>query len=188
MARRAPAWVLVVSAGALALSCSSGSGSPPGRWDEEMKSAREAELAGEPARAAESYRRALGAAARQPHHPGRVAAASWHLGDVCFRHDGLCHPGEARHWTQESFRVFGAIYGPEHPVVIPVLLRLSEIHALEGDAAGAEELLEQADRITARAFPESHFMRVRSEGHRPASDLDPQEVLRILAEVDILDG
>ena len=52
----------------------------------------------------------------------------------------------------------------------------------------AADLLERADRITVRAFPESHFMRTRLGTRRPAADLDPQELLRILAELDTLDG
>jgi hypothetical protein len=84
--------------------------------------------------------------------------------------------------------VFAALYGPEHPVVIPILLRLAEIETRDGDPKGAAALVARADRITARTFPDSHFMRARSGDHRPAADLDPREVLQILADVDILGG
>lgn len=153
-----------------------------------MRAGSEEARAGSMAEAAESYRRALALALDQPQQPSRIAYAAWHLGDVCFHSPEACPPGAARQRTEVSYEIFGALYGPEHPVVIPILLRLAEIHAGDGDAAGAQRLVERADRITDRTFPESHFMRLRTGGHRPAEDLDPQELLRILAEVDILGG
>jgi hypothetical protein len=153
-----------------------------------MRAGTDAARAGQSVEAAVHYRRALAISVDPPHQLSRIAYAAWHLGDVCFESPPACAPGEARQRTENSLHVFGALYGPDHPVVIPILLRLSEIHARNGDEAGAAELVERADAITERAFPESHFMRVQTGGHRPASDLDPQELLRILAEVDILDG
>ncbi len=153
-----------------------------------MRSGAEQVHGGSMAEAAGSYRRALELAVQQPHQPSRIAYSAWHLGDVCFQSPDVCPPGAARQRTRVSYEVFGVVYGPEHPVVIPILLRLAEIQALDGDPATAQALVEQADMITARTFPESHFMRIRSDGHRPAADLDPQELLRILAEVDLLGG
>ena len=134
------------------------------------------------------YRQALALAVEDGHQPIRLAHSAWYVGDVCFDAPDLCAPGEARRRVAQSFAIFSALYGPEHPVVIPILLRQAALEARDGDPEEAARLVEQADRITARTFPDSHFMRSRSGDHRPASDLDPVELLRILAEVDILDG
>ena len=120
--------------------------------------------------------------------PDRVAYTRWHQGDMCFKRPSWCPPGEAERATDEAYEIFAVEYGPDHPVVIPVLLRLSEIQSERGDGEGAQRLLERADRITEQTFPESHFMRSRIGAHRPAADLHPQELLRILAELDLLDG
>lgn len=153
-----------------------------------MRAGAEAEGAGRPEDALACYRRALEIALRQSQQPIWLAHTAWYLGDLCFENEDLCASEEAALRTREALAVFAALFGPEHPVVIPVLLRLSEIDARDGRPARAAALLERADRITARTFPDSHFMRSRSGTHRPASDLDPQELLRILADLDILGG
>lgn len=155
-------------------------------WEHQMRAGAEAEGAGLHAEALTDYRRAMEIALQESHQPIRLAHTAWYLGDLCFENQDLCEPGEAALRTRESLAVFGALFGPEHPVVIPILLRLSEISAREGNDEQAAALLARADRITARSFPDSHFMRSRHGSHRPASDLDPQELLRILADVDIL--
>jgi hypothetical protein len=157
-------------------------------WEYQMRAGAEAAREGRPEEALAFYRQALSLVSEGGHQPVRMAHSAWYVGDVCFEHPDLCEPGEARQQVSRSFALFAALYGPEHPVVIPILLRLSAIDAREGDERGARQLLERADRITARTFPESHFMRSASGSHRPASDLDPMELLRILADVDILGG
>ena len=153
-----------------------------------MRSGADAAAQGQSAQALAFYRQALELAVEDGHQPIRLAHSAWYAGDVCFEAPQLCEPGEARRRVAQSFTIFAALYGPEHPVVIPILLRRAEIEARDGDAEEAARLVEQADLITARTFPDSHFMRSRAGDHRPASDLDPVELLRILAEVDILDG
>lgn len=139
---------------------------------------------GDPQGGVTHYERARAAA----HDPRESAYANWHLGDACYRYDGLCGPDEAESTTRVSLALFGDLYGPEHPVVIPILLRLSVLAARRGDADTSTALLAQADYITARTFPESHFMRARSGDERPASQLHPLQVLKILAEFDRLGG
>ena len=185
-----PRWTLIALGFALALGCATEapqrvSGS---NWQEQMRAGAELDSSGKPAEALAHYRRALELARQEPHDPVRLAHAAWYVGDVCFENPGLCDRSEAERRVGQSFAIFAALYGPEHPVVIPILLRRSEIAARAGDTAAAQDLLEQADRITAQSFPDSHFMRSRSGSHRPASDLDPMELLRILADVDILGG
>ena len=170
--------------------CATG-GAPGGvenSWEGQMRAGGEAFRSSRFAEAADHYHQALAISARQPHQPSRIAYSAWHLGDACFAAPGECPPGTARQRTEESLQIFAALYGPEHPVVIPILLRLADIDEREGNDAGAASLRTRADAITERTFPESHFMRVQNDGHRPAADLDPQELLRILAEVDILGG
>jgi hypothetical protein len=157
-------------------------------WEFQMQSGVEAVARDEPAVAVEHFGRAIELARQRPRRGNQLANATWHLADVCFRHPGSCQPGGAWRETLAAYEIFAAHYGPEHPVVIPVLLRLSEIRAREGDLASARALLDQADRITARWFPESHFMRARMGDHRPAASLHPRELLQILAEIDLLDG
>jgi hypothetical protein len=151
-----------------------------------MQLAVEAANDGDRRAAMAAFERSLDLARRE--RPDRRAYTRWHQGDTCFKRPRWCPSGEAERATEEAYDIFAIEYGPEHPVVIPVLLRLSEIHAQVGDDEGAEEFLGLADRITARTFPESHFMRSRIGAHRPASDLHPQELLKILAELDLLDG
>jgi hypothetical protein len=181
--RRLTAMLLV------AMGCASGNGtSAHVRWHDEMQAAGAAVDEGDAVAGAEHFRQALAASLQEPSNPNEVAYAAWHLGDLCFKHPTACRAGEAEAGTGEALAIFEIHYGPEHPVVIPVLLRMAEIRAGEGDAASAAALREKADRITARTFPESHFMRARMGTHRPAADLHPQELLRILADVDPLGG
>ena len=155
-----------------------------------MQRGAQAVEAGDAAAGAQQFRVALEIAREDPSGSGvnELAYSAWHLGDLCFKRPGVCEPGEAELRTAESLDLFGDLYGPEHPVVIPVLLRMADIRAGEGDEADAARLREKADRITAQTFPESHYMRSRMGKHRPASGLHPQELLRILADVDLLGG
>lgn len=153
-----------------------------------MRLAVESVNQGDPQAGVSHYELALEAAREEPGNPNHLAYANWHLGDACFRYPESCATGDAERKTQISLALFGEHYGPEHPVVIPILLRLSAIKAQIGEQEAAEALLQQADYITARTFPESHFMRARMGSHRPASQLHPLEMLQILAEVDRLGG
>ncbi len=157
-------------------------------WEYQIQVGIHAVERGELALAIECFERAVALAGLNPRRLNRLASATWHLADVCFKNPGRCPPGRARRDTLASYEIFAAHYGPEHPVVIPVLLRLSEIRAEEGDLANARALREQADRITARTFPEAHFMRARMGDHRPAESLHPTQLLEILAELDRLGG
>jgi hypothetical protein len=181
----------VIGAGLLAaVGCATGGAgtATDSSWEYLMESGEEAARVGGDAEAGDFFGRAMELAIAQPHQPGRLAYSAWRLGDVCFRKPALCPVGEAKLRTGQALAIFSALYGPEHPVVIPILLRLAEIRAQQGDTEGAADLLERADQITARTFPESHFMRARSGAHRPAADLDPHELLQILADLDTLDG
>ena len=153
-----------------------------------MRLAIDAVSRGDPEAGVSHYELALEAALEEPGNPNHLAYATWHLGDACFQFPEDCETGDAERKTEISLALFGEHYGPEHPVVIPILLRLSVIKAEIGDPDAAAALLEQADRITARTFPESHFMRARMGKHRPASELHPLEILQILSEVDRLGG
>ncbi len=175
-------------AAVLGVGCASGSPHGGSVWDRQMRLGVESVNRGDPRAGVAHYEQALEAAREEPGKPNHLAYANWHLGDACFRYPESCASGEAERKTQISLALFGGQYGPEHPVVIPILLRLSDIKTQLGDPEEAEVLLEQADRITARTFPESHFMRARMGTHRPASQLHPLEILQILAEVDLLDG
>lgn len=180
--------VAAVAVAALALGCASAPLGAVNEWERQMRLAVDSLDQGDARAGVEHYQRAVEAALEEPGDPTQLAYASWHLGDACFRYPDSCAAGEAERKTRISLALFGEQYGPEHPVVIPILLRLSAIEADLGDPEQAKALLEQADRITARTFPESHFMRARMGNHRPASQLDPLEILQILAEVDRLDG
>ena len=183
-------WLCVLCALLAGAGCASDPVSPfadPG-WERQMRAGVDAANAADPATAIASFERAVEAAQREPENPNRLAYASWHLGDLCFKQPDFCEPGKAERSTRQAFDAFASNYGPEHPVVIPVLLRLGDIRAGQGDAEGAEQLREQADRITERWFPESHYIRSRMGAYRPASSLHPQELLRILSELDLLDG
>jgi hypothetical protein len=163
-------------------------GAANGSWEGQMRSGVDAANSGQPALAIASFERAVELARRDPRRPNRIAYAAWHLGDVCFRQPDLCPTGQAERSTRESLAVFMATYGPEHPVVIPVLLRLAALRDADADPQAANALSEQADRITERWFPESHYLRSHMGAYRPASSLHPQELLRILSELDLLDG
>ena len=174
----------------VAAACASGRHSELGgsTWQDEMRAGVESSEEGDEAAAAAAFGRAVGLARLDPLHSDELAYASWHLGDVCFHSPDLCPAGEAERETQISYDLFAAHYGPEHPVVIPILLRLSALHEQRGDAAGAKALLDESDEITARTFPASHFMRAGSGSYRPAASLHPQEILEILSEMDLLGG
>lgn len=168
----------------LGLGCTA---SPPPQsrtWEQETHLAVDSIRRGDPQGGVTHYARAREVA----QEPRQSAYANWHLGDACYRYDGLCGPGEAETTTRVALALFGAMYGPEHPVVIPILLRLSVLAAGRGDADASAELLAEADRITTRTFPESHFMRAQSDNQRPASQLHPLQMLKILAEFDRLGG
>ena len=168
----------------LGLGCTA---SPPPQtqsWEQETRLAVDSIRRGDPQGGVTHYERAREVA----REPRQSAYANWHLGDACFRYDGLCGPGEAESTTRVSLALFGELYGSEHPVVIPILLRLSVLAARRGDTDASAVLLAEADRITTRTFPESHFMRVQSGSQRPASQLHPLQVLKILAEFDRLGG
>ena len=157
-------------------------------WQHQTRLAAESVRSGDPAGAVAHYEEALEAALEQePSSVNQLAYANWHLGDACFRYPDSCDERDTDRRTQASLALFAEHYGPEHPVVIPILLRLSLLEARRGNRAAALDLLEQADRITTRAFPASHFMRVRRGPHRPAAQLHPLQLLKILAEVDQLD-
>ena len=153
-----------------------------------MRVGIESNQVGDGAAAVEAFGRAVELAGLDPSRPDELAYATWHLGDACFHSPGLCPAGESERETQASYDLFADRYGPEHPVVIPILLRLAALHARRGDAAGASALVEESDEITARSFPASHFMRAYIGSYRPASSLHPQEMLEILSEMDSLGG
>ena len=168
----------------LGLGCAA---SPPPQslsWEEETRLAVDSIRGGNPQGGVTHYERAREVA----REPRQSAYANWHLGDACFRYDGLGGPGEAESTTRVSLVLFGELYGPEHPVVIPILLRLSVLAARRGDADSSAALLAEADRIITRTFPESHFMRAQSGSQRPASQLHPLQMLKILVEFDRLGG
>ena len=139
-------------------------------------------------RARTHFTAALEIARGTPSKPVWLAYSTWHLGDLYYEYAELGTPREVEALLDESYAAFATVYGPQHPVVIPVLLRLSQLHAARGDTDAAAELLELADEVTARRFPESHFLRVRHGQERPASGMHPHEVLRLLDEIDSLDG
>ena len=85
-----------------------------------MRAGAEAQQEGRPADALSHYRQALQLAIGDGHQPVRLAHAAWYVGDVCFERPELCAPGEARQRVGQSFAIFAALYGPEHPVVIPI--------------------------------------------------------------------
>lgn len=176
---------LAVAGGVLlALGCATSPPTPTLTWEEETRLAVASIRRGDPQGGVAHYERAREVARK----PQQSAYANWHLGDACFRYGGLCSVGEAESTTQVSLVLFGELYGPEHPVVIPILLRLSVLAARRGDPDTSAGLLAEADRITARSFPKSHFMRAQIGRQRPGSQLHPLQMLRILAEFDRLGG
>jgi len=192
--KRTPAWHRSLALAAAVALAGPGCAGDPARtgasWHEHMQRGALAVEAGDPATGVEQFRQALESAQEHGGSEGsnELAYSAWHLGDLCFKHPDLCQPGDAETWTLVSLLAFERLYGPEHPVVIPVLLRMAEIREGEGDGSAAVALRARADGITARSFPESHYLRSRLGTHRPASGLHPQELLRILADVDLLDG
>jgi hypothetical protein len=161
------------------------------RWEGQMHEALAAEQAGDVDRARDHFEAAF-EIVRTDESPKmlELAYTCWHLGDLYFREPQLIRmEGSARseRLLEMSLASFQQYYGPEHPVVIPVLLTLGAVYERRGDEAGARALVEEADRVTARSFPESHFLRSTREP-RPAASLPPQELLRLLHEREPLDG
>ena len=64
-----------------------------------------------------------------PAKPVWLAYSSWHLGDLYYEHPELGTLRAAEALIDESHAAFAEAYGSQHPVVIPLLLRLSQIHA-----------------------------------------------------------
>ena len=115
-------------AAVLGVGCASGSPHGGSVWDRQMRLGVESVDRGDPRAGVAHYEQALEAAREEPGKPNHLAYANWHLGDACFRYPESCASGEAEQKTQISLALFADLYGPEHPVVIPILLRLSDIN------------------------------------------------------------
>jgi len=156
-------------------------------WEVAMAAGLDASDVGRPSAAALHYRRALAVARRERLPAEELAFSAYRLGDLIRREPQLARGETALALLEEARDQFRRGYGPEHPVLIPVLARLARIYAEAGDTEASEAAREGADRIAVRFFPESHFLRERFGAARPAELVHPLEVLAMLGEDESLE-
>jgi hypothetical protein len=156
-------------------------------WEASMSAGLGAAEIGDIAAAAGHYRLALDLVHRERLPSEEHAFSAYHLGDLMQRHPAAVPEdgGEtALALLEEARACFAKTYGPDHPVLLPVLARLAQIRESAGDAEGAAAARDTADRIAARFFPETHFLRERFGAARPSQIVHPLEILALLADED----
>ncbi len=153
-------------------------------WQAHMASGLDSWEVGDAEAAADHYRRALGIARSEALAPEELAYSSYRLAEAIRLHPSTSRGESALALLDESRRHFEAAYGTEHPVLIPVWVRLAELRSERGDEEGARSARAAADRIAVRFFPESHFLRERYGAARPALMMHPLEVLQLIGGRD----
>lgn len=179
---------LLVAASGCATAASSGTPEPtihPG-WQLHMEAGLAASELGRPAEAERHYRRALELARRESLPREELAFSSYHLAEALrLQSEARGSRGSQRSQTalalfREARRHFEACFGADHPVLIPVWVRIAALEAASGRPEAAEAARTTADRIAVRFFPASHFLRDRFGAARPAALLHPLEILHLM--------
>lgn len=187
MRRVATVALLSLGIGIAASGCVSAArsgGGEPGMspaWRARMAAGLDAWDLGQRTTAVRHYRAAVRLAQREGLPAEERAFSSYRLGDAIRLHPEAGQGESAMALLDESRRHFERAYGPDHPVLIPVWVRIASLRAAGGDEAAARAARAAADRIAVRCFPESHFLRERYGSERPASLLHPLEMLQLVA-------
>ncbi len=151
-------------------------------WEHHMAAGLDAWAVGDVSSAADQYRLALHLARERQLPAEELAFSSYHLGEAIRLHPTTSRGETALALLDEARRHFQTSYGVEHPVLIPVWVRIAQIQSDRGDDEAAANSWERADRIAVRFFPASHFLRERYGAARPALMLHPLEVLHMIGE------
>jgi hypothetical protein len=130
--------------------------------------------------AAYHYRRAVRLARSEQLPPEELAFSTYRLGEAIRVRPATSRGETALALLEESRRHLELAYGVDHPVLIPVWVRLAALKAEGGDEEGAAVSQEAADRIALHSFPKSHFLRERYGTVRPGAILHPLEVLELI--------
>lgn len=149
-------------------------------WEVHMSSGLGCSDLGDLEEAARHYRRAVRVARVEALPREELAFSAYRLGDVLRERPDLARGESALALLDEARAGFADAYGAEHPVLLPVWVRIASIHDERGEPEAAEAARAAADRIAVRFFPEGHFLRERFGDARPASLLHPLEILAIL--------
>ena len=164
---------------------------PPGMhpvWEVHMAAGLDASDLGDLEAASGHYRRAVRVARNEKLPNEELAFSIYRLGESIRVQPGLSQDETALALLQEAQQHFARAYGPGHPVLMPVWVRIAAIQAESGDDQAADASRARADAIAVRFFPERHFLRERYGAARPAAILHPLEVLRLLGEPEAEDG
>ena len=151
-------------------------------WAIEMAAGLDASELGELDVASRHYRDAVRLARSEQLPSEELAFSIYRLGEAIRVQPALAEGEQALALLQEARRHFARAYGPRHPVLIPVWIRIASIQAQQGDIAAAGASRATADEIAIRFFPERHFLRERFGAARPAAILHPLEILRLIGE------
>jgi hypothetical protein len=182
-------WIVSLVSLVMGLAASGGAaataGGVPGdpvypRWKMHMSAGQGCFEVGDADGAASHYRQALRIARSQSLNDTELAFSAYRLGETIRLHPGAARGESALTLLDESLRHFEAAYGDGHPVLIPIWIRIAHLQTAMGDEAAADRSRTAADRIAARFFPESHFLRERYGTARPGLMLHPLDVLRLI--------
>jgi hypothetical protein len=176
------ALALTLATSGCATAASSGTPEPaihPG-WSRQMEAGLDAWQLGHPDAAALHYRRAVQLARKERLPCEELAFSTYHLGEAIRLRPETSRGESALALFEESRGHFEDCFGADHPVLIPVLVRIAALQAETGNPAQAEIARTRADRIAVRFFPASHFLRERFGVSRPAAMLHPLEVLDLM--------
>lgn len=174
--------VAVAAAGCTSAAASGGTAGPAmsPAWRARMAAGLDAWAIGDRATAIRRYRQAVRLARQRGLPDEELAFSTYRLGDALRLHPEYARGESALALLDEARRHFESAYGCDHPVLIPVWVRIAALQSAAGDPAAARSSRETADRIAARFFPESHFLRERYGTARPGSLLHPLEILQLV--------
>jgi hypothetical protein len=173
---------LVAASGCAA---ASGGGTPAGlhpQWQAHMSAGLDAWQTGNVEAAARHYRDAVKVARERGLPAEEMAFSTYRLGEAIRVRPETARGEAALALFEESRLHFERAYGPDHPVLIPVWVRIASLQAANGESAAAVDARARADGIAVRSFPESHFLRERYGAARPGLMLHPLEVLQLLRD------
>jgi hypothetical protein len=150
-------------------------------WEIHMAAGLDATDIGDHASAYRHFQRAVAVARNERLPDEELAFSIYRLGEEVRTHPDAARDEDALDLLHQARRHFDRAYGPKHPVLMPVWVRIATIQEERGNTEGAAESRVVADEIALHSFPESHFLRERFGAARPASMLHPLEVLHLIA-------
>lgn len=153
-------------------------------WEVQMSAGMDAADVGDVSAAARHFRRAVKLAKQERLPAEERAFASYRLGDLLRLQPDAARGEDVLSLLEESRASFERAYGPDHPVLLPVWMRLALVHDANGATESADVARAAADRIAVRFFPEHHFLRERFGAARPAEVVHPLEVLALLGDAE----